>query len=299
MGALRALIKRREADLGDHDVKLNMGQAWSDATAMLGANRDTVAAIVGLFFFLPYFALAVFVPEVVNPTPVEAPPGTDPEVVMNAATSALVEQYANNWAYFLIFVVSQLIGTLCLLVLLTDRSRPTVGEALKQGVKSTPSYLAAQILTALFAVLVVGLPLQILGRIAPAPVTALLGLVMIFAVLYIFVKFALIAPVIAVEGELNPISAMRRSWTLTKGNSFRLASFFLLLIIAIGIVALLVTSVLSLVLSAFGESIANTGNGIVSGLSNAIVGALLLGVLAAVHRQLAGPPSEEISETFE
>ncbi len=276
-----------------------MGQAWSDATAMLGANRDTVVAIVGLFFFLPYFALALFVPEVVNPTPVEAPPGTDPEVAMNAATSAMVEQYSNNWPYFVILVVSQFIGTLCLLILLTDRARPTVGEALKRGAKSTPSYVAAQILTALLAGVVLGLPLGILGQFAPPAMTVLIGLVLIAALLYLLVKFSLIAPVIAVEGVLNPITAMQRSWRLTKGNSLRLASFFLLLIIAIGIVALLVTSVLSLVLSAFGDSIANTGNGIVSGLSNAIVGALLLGVLAAVHRQLAGPPKEEISETFE
>jgi len=125
------------------------------------------------------------------------------------------------------------------------------------------------------------------------------GFLLIIVVMYLFVKFALIAPVIAIENQLNPITAMRRSWALTKGNSFRLVGFFLLLIIAIGIVSLLITSVLGLVFSAFGETIANIGNGIVSGLSNAVVAALLLAVLAAVHRQLAGPSSDAITETFE
>ncbi|MEL7218162.1 MAG: hypothetical protein AAGK01_06995 [Pseudomonadota bacterium] len=48
-------------------MKLNMGQAWNEATTMLSANRDTVLAIAGLFFFLPYFALALFIPEAINP----------------------------------------------------------------------------------------------------------------------------------------------------------------------------------------------------------------------------------------
>lgn len=266
---------------------------------MLSANRDTVLAIAGLFFFLPYFALALFIPEAINPAPVEAPPGTDPEVAMNAAFSALAEQYAANWPLLLLLSIVQFVGTLSLLALLTDSARPTVSQALQQGFKSTPSYLAAQILVALFAGVVVGLPVGILGAFAPPAAAILVGFLLMIVVVYLFVKFSLIAPVIAIENQLNPITAMRRSWSLTKGNSFRLVGFFLLLLIAIGIISALVTSVLGLVFSAFGESIANIGNGIVSGLANAVVGALLLAVLASVHRQLAGPSNEAISETFE
>ncbi len=276
-----------------------MGQAWNEATMLLSANRDTVLAVVGLFFFLPYFALALIAPEAINPAPVEAPPGTDPEVAMNAAVDALLQQYANNWPLLLVLTLAQFVGTLSLLALLTDRARPTVGEALQRGLRSTPSYLAAQILSVLFVMIVAGLPLAILGQFAPPAAAVLFGLFLSLVVLYIFVKFALVAPVIAIEDQLNPIAALRRSWTLTKGNSFRLAAFFLLLILAIGIVALLVTSILGLVLAAFGDTVSNVGNGIVSGLSNAIVGALLLAVLAGVHRQLAGPSDEAVSETFE
>ena len=276
-----------------------MGQAWSEATAILGANRDMVLAIAGLFFFLPSFALALFVPEAVNPSPVEAPPGTDPQVAMNAAMSALMEQYAKNWPLFLMLSLAQFVGTLSLLALLTDSARPTVGEALKRGLKSTPSYLASQILVALLAGVVVGLPLGIVGALLPGAVAVLVGLVLIIVVVYLFVKFALIAPVIAIEGELNPLAAMRRSWALTKGNSLRLFAFFFLLLIAIGIVSILVTAVLQLVFSAFDQSIANIGNGLVSSVINAVVAALLLTVLAAVHRQLAGPSTEAVADTFE
>ncbi|MEM8724984.1 MAG: hypothetical protein AAGE86_05610 [Pseudomonadota bacterium] len=280
-------------------MQLNMGQAWNEATTLLSANRDTILAVAGLFFFLPYFALALFAPEAINPTPVEAPPGTDPEVAMNAAFAALQQQYADNWPFFLILLLAQFVGTLSLLTLLTDRSRPTVGEALKRGLKGTPSYLLSQILVALFAGIAVGLPLGIVGALLPPAFAILIGIMLIGVVLYLVVKFSLIAPVIAIEEELNPIKAMIRSWTLTKGNSFRLVAFFILLIIAIGVVSLLITMVLGTVFSAFDQSIANIGNGTVSGLINAAIGALLLAVLAAVHRQLAGPSREAMTETFE
>ena len=36
--------------------KLDMGTAWTQATGLMGANRDTISAIAGLFFFLPALA---------------------------------------------------------------------------------------------------------------------------------------------------------------------------------------------------------------------------------------------------
>ncbi|QUL36708.1 glycerophosphoryl diester phosphodiesterase membrane domain-containing protein [Erythrobacter sp. JK5] len=280
-------------------MQLNMGQAWSDATGILGANRDTVLAVAGLFFFLPSFTLALIVPEAINPAPVNAPPGTDPQVAMNAAWEAVAKQYIDNWPLFLLLSLAQFIGTLSLLALLTDRARPTVGEALQRGLKSTPSYLAAQICVALFAGVVVGVPLGLLGAFAPPALTIMVGLVLVLVLLYLMIKFSLIAPVIAIESELNPINAMRRSWQLTKGNSFRLVAFFLLLIIAIGVVSLLFTLVLGTVFAAFGDPVANIGTALVSSLVNAAVAVLVLGVLAAIHRQLSGSTSEAVANTFE
>lgn len=291
-------MPRNFTNRGINDVKLNMGKAWSDATGLFGANRDTIFAVAGLFFFLPYLALAIFAPEAVNPTPVDAPPGTDPDVVMQAAMDAFTQQYADNWPYFLIVTIVQFIGTLSLLALLTDRGRPTVGEALQQGVRSVLPYIAAQLLIVLAIALIIAVPVGILSAISP-PVAGLVGFLMVIVAIYIFVKFALVSPVIAIEGELNPIKAMRRSWGLTKGNSLRLFGFMALLVIAIGVVSLLVTLVLGTVFAAFNASIAAIGNGVVSAIINAVIAVLFLCVLAAVHRQLAGPSNEATAETFE
>jgi hypothetical protein len=278
--------------------KLDMGKAWTQATGLIGSNRDTIGAIAGLFFFLPSLALALFAPELVNPEPA-APAGADPQVAMQAALDQMSKAYTDNWALFLVLTIVQFVGSMSLLALLTDRGRPTVGEAMGIGIRSIPTYLAAQILSALAVGLAVGIPLGIVAA-AGSPIAAVLvGLVLVLVGAYLFVKFSLIAPVIAIDGVRNPITALRQSWRLTKGNSFRIVAFVLLLFFTIGIISALVSGILGLVFSALGGQIADIGNGIVSAAVNTLIGVIFLVVIAAVHRQLAGHSPEGLAKTFE
>lgn len=278
--------------------KLDMGKAWTQATGLIGSNRDTIGAIAGLFFFLPSLALALFAPELVNPQPA-APAGADPQVAMQAALDQMSQAYTDNWALFLALTIAQFVGSMSLLALLTDRGRPTVGEALRIGLTSIPSYLAAQILSALAVGLAVGIPLGIVAAAGSAIATVLIGFALVLVAAYLFVKFSLIAPVIAIDGVRNPITALRQSWRLTKGNSFRIAAFVLLLFFTIGIIAALVSGILGLVLSALGSQIADIGTGLVSAAVNTFIGVIFLVVIAAVHRQLSGQTPEGLAQTFE
>jgi hypothetical protein len=174
-----------------------------------------------------------------------------------------------------------------------------VGEAMGIGIRSIPTYLAAQILSALAVGLAVGIPLGIVAA-AGSPIAAVLvGFVLVLVGAYLFVKFSLIAPVIAIDGVRNPITALRQSWRLTKGNSFRIVAFVLLLFFTIGIISALVSGILGLVFSAIGGQIADIGNGIVSAAVNTLIGVIFLVVIAAVHRQLAGHSPEGLAKTFE
>ena len=277
--------------------KLDMGKAWTQATGLIGSNRDTIGAIAGLVFFLPSLALALFVPELANPQP--APAGADPQVAMQAALDQMSKAYTDNWALFLALTIAQFVGSLSLLALLTDRGRPTVGEALRTGLRSIPSYLAAQILSALAVGLAVGIPLGIVAAAGSPVAVVLVGFVLVLVAVYLFVKFSLIAPVIAIDGVRNPITALSQSWRLTKGNSFRIVAFMLLLFFTIGIIAALVSGILGLALSALGGQIADIGNGLVSAAVNTFIGVVFLVVIAAVHRQLAGQSPEGLAQTFE
>lgn len=278
--------------------KLDMGKAWTQATGLIGSNRDTVGAIAGLFFFLPALALALFAPELVSPEPA-APPGTDPQVAMEAMMAQITQAYADNWPVFLVMTIVQFAGSLALLALLTDRGRPTVREALMIGIASMIPYLLAQLISSLAIALVIGVPIGLIAAAGSPAAAVLAGIVLVVIGIYMFIKFTLTAPVIAIEGERNPLKALGRSWRLTKGNSFRIAAFLFLLFFTIGIIAALVSGIFGLAVSALGKDIAAIGNGVVSALVNSGIGVIFLVVVAAIHRQLAGHSPEGLAATFE
>lgn len=277
--------------------KLDMGLAWTQATALIGANRDTISAIAGLFFFVPSMALTLFAPELSGPqTP--PPPDADPRVAFQAMIDQMTQAYAANWPLVAATTLMQFIGSLGLLALLTDRGRPTVREALITGLASLLPYVAALLISVLCAALVVALPAALAAQFA-SPVAAVVVLAMMVVAVYLLVKFTLIGPAIAIDGIRNPIKALQRSWQLTKGNSLRIVAFQFLLIFTIGIIAALVTGILGLVFSALGGEVAILGNGAVGALINALITVIFLTVFAAIHRQLAGHTPEGLAATFE
>lgn len=272
-------------------MKLDMGRAWNEATALISSNKQVVTIVAGVFFFLPYLAVALLLPEA---TPPQVDPGDS-----EAALEAMTALYADYWWAFLLIAVAQGVGVLALFALLTDRARPTVSEALSRGVKGFLPYLAAQILMVLGFTLVLGIPLGLAGVSGMPAIIAVVGLVAIVAAIYAFIKLSLITPVIGIEQLYNPVAVLVRSWKLTKGNSLRLLAFYLLLFVVFIVISVLVTLVAGAIFAAFGGDLELIGNGIVGSLVNAVFVVLYLAVLAAVHRQLAGPSAEAVSETFE
>lgn len=280
-------------------AKLDMGKAWTQTTALIGANKDTLSALAGLFFFLPSFGAALFLPETTTTIPAGGQRQSgDPQVAMQQALDQISALYADNWPVLLAVSIAGFIGSMSLLALLSDRGHPTVGEALGKGIRSIPAYIAAQFLSALAAGLALGLPFGVVTAFAPPPVAAVVALLLIVAIAYAAIKFSLIAPVIAIDGERNPMAAIARSWRLTRGNSLRIFAFFVLLFVVIVIIGVLVQGILTLLLSAAGGEVARIGIAAVSALVNAMITVIFLVVLAAIHRQLAGAAPERLSETF-
>jgi hypothetical protein len=279
--------------------KLDMGAAWAGATGLIAQNKDTVSAIAGLFFFLPYLTVSLLAPDIANPEPIDIAPGTSPDAAMEAMMEQFSQGYSENWPMFLLATIVQFIGSLALLALLSNRDRPNVGEAIKRGFGAAPSYFVSQVLVALLMAVVIGVPLGIAVASQSGMLAGLLAPVLMLGALYIFVKFALLAPVIAIEGLRNPIAAMQRSWRLTKGNSFRIVLFVMLLFLTLGIIVLLLSIVLGLVFALFDETVASIGNAVVASFTNTLFAVVGLLVLASVHQQLAGPSGEELAATFE
>lgn len=279
--------------------KLDMGLAWTQATALMGANRDTISAIAGLFFFLPTMASTLLVPELANPPQASAPAGADPQLVMQAMMDAMAAVYAENWPLLIAVLAVQFIGSMSLFALLTDRGNPTVGEALRTGIRSLPSYLAAQLLTVIGASLAIGIPLGVLSAFGGPAVGLLAGLIALGLIVWVMLKLVLVGPVIAIEAQFNPLAAMARSWQLTKGNTLRIFIFVVLLAIVIGIIFGLISAVVTLVFSAIGGSVATIGIAVVDAAVSSLMAVIFLTVTVTIYRQLAAATPERVADIFE
>lgn len=275
-------------------MKLDMNRAWTDALNLIQSNIGVVTVVAGVFFFLPYLAFALLMPEAATALDIQPNPD-DP----SAAFEQVMAFYADIWWIMLLLVVAQTVGTLALLALLRADNRPTVGEAIAVG--------AIGFLTSIAATIVFYVGFGILGGVLmgiaiASEITALaviLGIVLLVALIYVAVKFSLLGPVIAIDKVYNPFSALLRSWRLTKGNSVRLFFFYLLLLIAIIVVSTVIGLIVMLIFGLMGPEVMMVGSGLVNSAINAVFIVLMLGILAAIHRQLAGPDAETVSETFE
>lgn len=275
-------------------MKFDMSAAWSEAMRLIAANRQVVAVVAGVFFFLPYLIFMLLFMNQMAALEAAQAGNPDPE----AMGEAMMGFYGDIWWVVLLAAVVQGIGMLGLLALLTDRSRPTVGEALKTGAKLVLTYLGAQMLISVILGLLILVPIAV-GTAASVTAGVLLGAAAAVVFVYLFIKFLLTPAVIAIERQANPLSALGRSWRLTSGNSLRIFLFVFLLFIAVAVVGGVFSMIAGLIFALGGPETSLIGQAVMSGLVNAVFYVIFLGVLAAIYRQLAGPSDAAVRETFD
>ncbi len=287
-----------------------MSAAWNDAVALLQRNREVMGIVAGVFFLLPGLVLAVLFAEqqvmAMNMLRTVLQGSTlqpDDPALLNAAPGWFL---AVGLAAFFI----QLIGYLALLALMDEKRRPTVGEAIGTAFKCLLPLIGMVILfMAGYLVLGLGLGLVVgvlAGLSAATGSTALAALVtfvaivaMFVVIVYAMVRLSLVLAEMVLADKLNPLKAFAGSWRLTKGNSFRLFLFYLLLMIVYLVINMVLFSVLMGAASVFSGSTGGMIAGIISGLTGAAFAVLWTALMAAIWRQLSGPASAAIGETFE
>lgn len=271
-------------------MKFDSNRAWKEAAAAVSANREVLFAIAGVFILLPSLAFGLLFPQ----------PVASPDMTAEQAAAGMLTFYQDAMTWLLPMAVLQAVGSLSLLALFTDRRRPTVGEAIRLGGTGLLPYLGAQLLVGLVMGVIGAVVLALAMATGAVALSVVIGLVVALFAIYIAVKTSLTAPVIMVEGVRNPITALRRSWVLTKGNSARIAVFYALLVlvfvIAISVISALVGIAAALIAGAEGARVVGV---IVSSAMGATMTLYLVSVVAAIHRQLAGPSPEAVGATFE
>lgn len=261
-------------------MRFDSNRAWQEATALVSANRDVLWALAGVFLVLPSFAVGILAP------PPEPPAGIDRDGLM----AMLSNYYDSAWPWLLGMAVCQVIGTLAMLALYTDRTRPTVAEALKLALRGALPVILAQLLAGMGFVLAALIPIMLVALTGVQALATVVVAACLVALVYVMVRISLIAPVVMVEGERNPIAALRRSWDLTRGNAGRLTLFNALLLVGFGIVILLVGGLADLLLRlVLGMELGTALGTLVSAALQAVMAIFFMAVYAATHRQLARP----------
>lgn len=267
-------------------MKFDSNRAWSEAAASIRANKEVVATVAGVFFLLPSLAFALFFPA--------------PQAPAGAQGQAMIDLMGAWYGKVLPFVIPvailQASGTLTLLTLLSDRSRPTVREAIRQGFAGLLPYLGAQLLIG-FGLGVAGL--MILGMASVTKLAIVAVAALLVGALYIFIRTALVAPVVAVEGVKSPLAAIARSWGLTRGNAARILSFFLLLLATMVVASILTMVVGGLLVLLLPANVATAITTVVTSAFGAGVALYFVSVLAAIHRQLAGDGPQSLGRIFD
>lgn len=271
-------------------MKFDMSRAWDQATAMLRNNLRMVAVVAGVFFFVPVAALLLLLPDFTQ-EPALANAGADPQAMSKMITAVLQEVW---WA-LLGAMVLQIVGMMALYRLLSDRTRPTVGEALSFGIRALLPFIGASLLVQLIQAVLVGLPTRLAEGTAAGPAIGLVGLAV---TVWLTLRFLLIGPVVAIERELNPLRILPRAWRLTAGHATRLLAFFILLITAAVVLWLVTALLFSLVFGLMGPETSQFGFVLVTAAAMAGYSAVYSAVLVAIHRQLGDTGQPQAGPVF-
>ncbi len=281
-------------------MNFDLGQAWNEGIAKVRDNFQLLAIIAGVFLFIPSAIFAVAMPDVMSMAYSGAAMNPEnPEAILSMFGPGFI------FGYFAIMLFS-LIGYTAMMALMNHDQNLTVGEAVGRGVKSLPTLFGAFLLFligyfvfALVVGLVFGLVIGGLGLISTTLATIVgfvLGVALFGLILCIFTRLSMILPVVAIEQITNPITAIKRSWSMTAAAQWRLLAFYALLFIAYMVIALLIFGMLGLITAATGGM---TVMAILSSLLGMIVAMIYSGILAAVHSQLNDSVGGSLTETFD
>lgn len=253
-------------------AKASISRAW-DETKQILARDSKLFVAVGLALFVLPGTLA----GVINPAMLLGTPPTE-------------TGYALLW---LAVLVIGLVGRLAAARLAFGST--SVAQAIREGALRMPAALGAMLI---FSIPFVLLLMPILPRLLATPETpdvaasfAFLGLLLL--ALFLGVRLVMLVIPIVVAEKGNPIRLLQRNWLLTRGNLWRLVGFFLLYLIASGIVSRVVQMIVGSIIRLVGGAIEPMSVGaLIFGIAMSVIGAvfavLFTVMLVRIYVQLTG-----------
>lgn len=233
--------------------------------------------------------------------------GTASLAGLSAMNTGSMEALAGGFfASMILFYVGYLLIYFAQMASMTAKASPVqdllFGQAVFAGVRCAFTLLVVTILLLvvyfIFA-LILGLVAGVIS-LAGSAVSTVASLLLLPVIIYIGIRLSLLVPVAAVEGTLNPLTVINRSFELTRGNVLPIFLAWLVYAVALAVLGLL------LFLPIWNSLSSATGPG-AGELIYLVVGACVFGVvfllsqtamMAVIHGQLTGTADKNLHETF-
>ena len=281
--------------------KLDMNAVWSRGMALMRENRQLLGILAGVFVLLPSALVALAIPPqgvLDEPMQVILDPNSGEEA-MELAAQAITQAMIPVFIWAGLAQIIQHIGYGAMMALIGP-NRPTVGRAIVEGLKAIlPVVIAFVVYFAGINVVLLLLQL-VLTPLGTAVAAFLGGMLGLLVVLFVTARLSLTLPAIVIDGEMNPIKALLRSWKLTARSKGNIFGFWMLLIVAYFVIFILVSAVAGLLAAIAGQGAGATLiNGLIGGIYGAITGVVICAVAVAMHAQLAGPKPTDLASQFE
>ncbi len=195
----------------------------ADAWRLFRNDWNILTAVAGLFVFLPSLAANLLVPQM--------PDVPENATVGSAAFDAYQQGFA-EWAghyggWMLLANLLALFGQFAVVAVYLGGDRLAVSAALGKAGRRFPLLLLAG--------LVIGVPAGAIASIAmvfPPLIVALFVLMF-----WLLARTVVLAPVLLAEAPIGALSAIRRSFDLTRGNTFALAATVMTVVLAMSLLS--------------------------------------------------------------
>lgn len=263
--------------------------AWNSATRLVAANREMLIAIAGVFYFLPALIMALAVPEL----------KLGEDVTAEQAWPLVEAHYMANLPWMIPAMIFGLVGAIVIGIVIGDRARPTVGQAIARSFRLLPTFLAAQLLFGMAIGLIGGLGIGATAATGAVPliVAAFVGFGL--AMFWLSIRLMLLSAVIAIEGTRSPVKLLERAWHLSRGQAGRLAVFVLLALLVFGIASGIAETLVTLVLRfTVSEEVQRVIAAIFASAVSSLGMVYYVAVKIGIYRQLSGT-GHAAAEAFE
>lgn len=288
-------------------MEYSISKAFSDATRSVTERLGGQVAVWGVFFAIQIGAFIVFM--MVMGGSIMALAGAGAGAGPDGGAGALAGLGGGMILFlFLFYMVILAIAMAAQAAQVTIASHlraPSVGDAVNNGFRSALPLFGAMVLLLIgyFVIaFVLGMVVGLLGAATGSNAVSTLFVVLICVLLaFVGTKLSMVVPVVALDGERNPINAISRSWNMTNGKVLPVLGTYLVYFVALIVLFGIIAAVLVMPMMSGGVM---PGFGTIALLFVLYIVAIIAitiytaSLTAAVHLQLSSGSADDASEAF-